>query len=272
MDVYTPQTIIVPSLDAPVPLHATGDWHIGEGGCAESTLRRAVERAAKDPRAIVLLLGDLGSFIAPDDKRWEPAAIAEGLTIPDLADWGGVLVERIAKIAEPIRNRVIGAVEGNHEAVFSRRNNWDVHRALCSKVGCRALGYSALFTLRFEEKGKPKHSRELRVFATHGAGGAATAGGKLRRLERHMESVDAALVLVGHMHAQLELTRTTLAEGDARIDQRRQVGVICGTYLRGYSQGVSGYSERKGYPPTDLGHARIVIVPETGDLSVGWVR
>jgi hypothetical protein len=45
------------------------------------------------------------------------------------------------------------------------------------------------------------------------------------------------------------------------------VGVISGSYLKTYAQGVTTYGEQKGYEPTSLGAAWVQIHPESRRLE-----
>jgi hypothetical protein len=270
MDLYTPTPVRVRSLDDAISLHCLSDWHIGEHGCSESALRRHIDQIAKKKRAIVLLGGDLGGFIAPSDRRWDAESVAEGVSARDLRDWGGMLVRRIADIAGPIAPKIVGALEGNHEASYSVRASVDVHTAICDAIPCRRLGYSAILPIEIVDAAGD--TATLWIFATHGAGGASRPGGKMNRLRSHMEITDCDLVIVGHMHEQLSTTRHVLTARSGEIVAREQLGVCTGTYLRSYAEGASGYGERAGYAPTPIGHAEISIVPRTLAMSVAWVR
>jgi len=270
MEVYTPTTIRVGRLDEPIRLHATGDWHLGERGCAAQRLRTAIEAAAAEDDSVALLLGDLASLVAYDDRRWDPSQMPEGIPASALADWGETCVELVAAMAAPLRGRIVGLLSGNHEDVYRRRYHYDAARHMAERLGCRYLGYDALLTLCVRDR--RGREAQIRLRATHGAGYAMTPGGKINRLRRYMEAVDADLVLVGHMHEMLSTTKVHLVQDGDRIRQREQLGVVCGTYLRTYAQGPPGYGERRGYPPVSLGHAAIDIIPTTGQMSVRWIR
>jgi hypothetical protein len=174
----------------------------------------------------------------------------------------------VAAVAEPIAPRVVGVVEGNHEMSYRQHKQQPITRMIAERLGAPALGYTCLFTLRFVAG---KAHRDLAVMATHGSGAAATPGGKLNRLIRTMQSVDADLVLMGHVHDSISYGRARLYQDGDRIGEREQLGVVTGTYLATYSQGHSGYGERAGYAPVRLGHPVITIVPRTLSMSVGWV-
>jgi hypothetical protein len=224
--------------------------------------------AAIRGRDLVMLMGDLGGFIASDDKRWEPEAVAEGLSVRDLSDWGSLLVDRCVDVAQGIRGQVIGSLAGNHELTYSHRHHVAIADQIAAGIGCPSLGYVALITLRFA---CASHERSLRVLATHGSGAAATPGGKLNRLLRTMAIADVDLALMGHVHACMSATALSLRQDGSAIHERSTLGVITGTYLRTYSEGHSGYGERAGYQPTTIGHPVITIVPSTLSMAVRWV-
>lgn len=272
MELPSPKVIKLKSLDHPVRLHATGDWHLGNLGCAETRLRRDMEQIGRERNAAVLLMGDLGDFICSTDKRWEPAAISEKLGIHDLEDWGTTLEAWVSDVAAPLRNKIIGVIEGNHEATYSRQNHSTVNRHISSALGCPPLGYTSLIRLVFEAL---DGSRDMTIMATHGSGGARTEGGKLNRLISTMQIAKADLVLMGHvhtclMHREPRLIRMDLEEG-AELGETSTIGVVTGTYLRTYCHGHSGYGERAGYKPTPIGHPVITITPRTLEMTVGWV-
>jgi hypothetical protein len=133
---------------------------------------------------------------------------------------------------------------------------------------CPALGYSALVGLSFVAGDQ---TRRLEIFATHGAGSAATIGGKINRLVRYMRIFPQAdLVAMGHVHECVAYRKPHLFRSDLDADEHETLGLITGTYLRTYTVGHSGYGERAGYDPTPIGHPVVTIVPETLALSVGW--
>ena len=260
----------VDSLDSPVKLHVTGDWHLGARGCAEQRLEAVIAEGAEDSNARLLLMGDLAEWIPPTDARWDASAVSPSLSIADLARYDQAMLDRIERVTAPWSGRIIGALEGNHEGAYARRHGQDIGALIAEKIGTRNLRYSALLTLRFvDHQGK---TADVSVLATHGAGAAATPGGKLARLVRLMQSADVDLSLMGHVHVCLDARHTVLRQDGDEIGARETLGVVTGTYLRTYAVGHSGYGERAGYSPVALGHPVISITPRTGEMAVSWAR
>jgi hypothetical protein len=54
-----------------------------------------------------------------------------------------------------------------------------------------------------------------------------------------------------------------------KLTNRTKIGVVSGSYLKTYAQGVTSYGEQKGYEPTTLGAAHVQIRPDTREV---WGR
>jgi hypothetical protein len=170
--------------------------------------------------------------------------------------------ERVTKILSPVKSRIIGSLEGNHEATWRLRGRGHVAQWMADQLGVPMLGYSMLGEITFEAG---KHRRKISLHATHGSGCAITTGAKVNRLERAMVAFPFTdLVLVGHMHIAIENIASRLSLQGGRICEHVQTGIITGSYLRTYPEGASGYSERGGFPPTVIGHRAIEIIPSRG--------
>jgi len=269
MKIYTLEKK-VKDLDAPVRLYAFTDWHVGEKGCSHSAIERCVKRFDEDKGAMAITLGDLGGFITPSDKRFEPEAIDPSMTFSDLNDYGRVVVEKILSLAAPLKGRTIGCLIGNHEVTYMHRNHQDVGKMIAEGLGASCFGYSALIKMKFTD-GKGR-SKVYTVYATHGSGSSASYGGKLNRLVKTMGIAPTAhLVLMGHVHGSMSIEVPYLNHGGKKIGEHVQLGVVCGTTLRTYTEDALGYGERAGYHPTPLRQALVTITPSSGHFASSWV-
>ena len=168
-----------------VRLYTIGDVHLGNGNCALDKAREDVAAIAKDKSARVILQGDLADYIGQADKRWDAATIDPSVRPADLADWGNYLAKQVVKLFRPIRGKIIGALEGNHEATFEARQAQQLHAWTCHELGVRNLGFSCFLDLCF---GVAKHEtrRRYRLLCHPGAGAAQSPGGKINRLVAFM--------------------------------------------------------------------------------------
>jgi len=268
-------TIPVRSLGDTWRLYALGDVHWGNRGCAASKFRGVVERIQHDRRCLAFLMGDQIDAISIQDKRFDPGCLDERAlrSLADLGNMGEVLMDSFAEEVRPIRSKIRVALMGNHEAVYMRRTEHArLHSNFCREMDAIDGGYCCFTDLVFEDPEKKRAT--FRVFAHHGAGAAITPGGKLNRLIRFMDMANADIVLTGHTHESAEYARTRLGSNRecSKITHVDQLGVVCGTFLRTYTQDVTGYGEARGYHPTSIASPAIEIVPATRTLGVRWLR
>ena len=250
-------------------LFSGGDEHLGTKHCADGALRGYVKRIKATPFSAWIGMGDKGEFITPKDPRWDSGVIADWV---DEGDVGHSIENKYKEIYDPIKDTCIGLIKGNHCYSMEAHNNEKVHKHICDDMGVYDLGWSSFIRLIFRRKGS-KEAHEVKVFATHGAGSAITKGGKLNRLQRLMDSFEADIYLVGHMHDLITDKKPYLALNSQNVIQSRQkVGAVTGCYFQTYMQDVpASYGERKNYPPTAIGSIVVTINPSTGEIDVHHV-
>ena len=79
-----------------------------------------------------------------------------------------------------------------------------------------------------------------------------------------MNMFDASLFFLNHVHDQKgqRLVKLGADSTCTKLVARDTIGVISGSYLSSYCQGITGYSERKGYAPVPLGSVKVQIDAE----------
>jgi hypothetical protein len=262
-------------------IYALGDIHWGNFGCSLDTLHRDIATIKADPLAKVILMGDLADYISPADKRWDPSCVTPRAKISDMGDWGKYLARGVVAELTPIKDKIIGGLSGNHEHTFECRQAQQLHAWTCAELGIPDWGYCCFLDLSFRYVGskggyKVKRSvhrngnenygisRTYRFFCHHGAGAAQTPGGKTNRLVAFMNSNEADIFLIGHVHEK-DVKRLDILSADNLcrvITSRKKLGVFTGTYLKTYQEGARpGYGERAGYRPVPLGCSVLEIQP-----------
>lgn len=268
------------------------DLHLLAKACAEHDIIRQRDAILNDPYTFWIGGGDYGEFIGfGDAKRFDPDAVDEKVKVADLAQLGKVTYTKVRDLFMPIRDKCLGMIVGNHEKQYMRRlQQEDLHGWLCSELGVPNLGYSCFMDVIFcrttgqsivprfadsipPRRGKIRHSgsSSFRIWCHHGAGAAQTKGGKINRLVSFMRHFDADIFFMGHVHDQMG-ARIQVLTADSKCEKlqnREKIGVISGSYLKTYAQGVTSYGEQKGYEPTTLGAAWVSIRPATREL---WGR
>ena len=279
--------IVHPSRSDVIKIWNLSDLHIINAACAVRDIERDVETIRNDPCSFWLGGGDYCDFIGYTDKRFDPDSVADWVSVQDLSRLGDVGYRRIRDMLYPIRHKCLGLLLGNHEKKYlQHKEQADRQAWLCQELELPAngnLGYCSIFDVLFvrascaeptcawsRPKGvnRSKTQLKMRVFAHHGAGFAQTPGGKLNRLIQFMQSFNADLYFCGHVHDQVGRREPTLGcNADcSKITKHERLGLISGSYLKTYAQGVCTYGEQRGYRPTCLGAAWAEINPETGDM------
>lgn len=242
-------------------IYPSGDWHLGARGCHEGKLKAMLKRVEKDPFARLLLMGDLGDFIGRNDPRFESEQLADWIITAKISALLDIQVDYIVELLWPVKDKILGALCGNHEEKVKKYYGTDVHGRLCHALGIEDLTYSALLVLHFVRN---RNRALFTIYAHHGHGGGRKIGSKANRLHDTSGYVDADIFLLGHVHER-GWSQAPVLGADPREDclraEERLFG-LTGTYLETYAMGSSNYGETAGYPPTSLGGISFVITPE----------
>ncbi len=275
--------IVHPSRSDELVIYDLADIHDGNRACALSDFKRDRDRIRDDPNAFWVGGGDYGEYISVSDRRFASQTVAEWITVEDLGHLGSTIRKHIRDLFQPIKHKCLGLLLGNHEISYARaKEQEDMHSWLCVSLGVPNLGYCALLDIVFVRKpgckrprlvatapGKGHTSQTFRLFLHHGAGYAQTEGGKINKLVQFMRNFDADIYMVAHVHDQTGKRVIEIAADSActKLIDRQRLGIITGSYLKTYAQGVTGYGEIKGYRPVPLGARFVSIRPETREMK-----
>lgn len=240
-----------------VRLYALGDIHWGAPGCAEDTLRATVAEIANNEHAYWLGMGDYIDAVTHNDRRrFNPAHyVGTRYKISDLADLAQIQADEFVEVVEPIKDKCIGLIEGNHEWVNPKHNAADIMARIVAGIEAPYLGPSAFVHL-YVMDAVDKTRYKLTVWAHHGFGGGRLAGGDALTLQRLIMQAEADIYLMGHRHKSIILPEVSLYANEAEppdIVHRPRVGGMTGTFLKSSAQNTSDYAEQLGLPPVVLG-------------------
>lgn len=167
---------------------------------------------------------------------------------------------RAAEMLEPIRDRILCIVPGNHEL---RRGNRDVDDDpmydIAAKLDLEDIYRQNMAIVQVnmsdsETRCKTRHSYIIVV--THGCGGGALTGGAVNRAERWGQQVDGAdVVVLGHTHKGF-VTRPQKIVVDPRasIAQMRTYTVLTAESWLGYGD----YALAKQLPAAESGNPQVL--------------
>ena len=213
-------------------------------------------------------MGDYAEWITSKDPRWDPsqAVITPWVEQDNIAESQRKWID---KLFEPIKDKCIGLLYGNHEESIRRYNNDNVHKNICDDLGVDNLGYSCFVHLSFRRRNS-KEVHRVKCAFTHGTGAARTEGGRINYLVRFMSDFEAQIYGYAHVHHIATYSPDSLVTTDnLMIKSKGKVGALTGCWFRTYTQGeFACYGEQKIYKPTRIGSPRFVINPDKGKIGV----
>jgi len=209
-----------------------GDLHIGDPAFDEKQLDKELKKIKEIENRFVVLHGDLINNAirnSVSDIYTEEMPPEKQLEI---------LVEKF----EPIKNKILGISQGNHEFRTYKESGIDILKIFAQALGLKDY-YDADGALLFISFGKNKYRDNIRhvlsLYFTH-------MGGNKNRLIDMADIVDADVYFRGHYH-NVEVKKVDVFRTDKRyktINKETKTFVQNGSCLK-----YSGYIQMKGYAP-----------------------
>lgn len=176
------------------------DVHLGSRECREQDFISFIDEIKNTPNAFVILGGDLC-----DNGLKNSLTNVYRASMPPSSQ-----KKMMAKILEPIRDRILCSVSGNHEYRSVRDSDDDVCYDIMAKLDLSHLHRENMAFLKIQlgpqitESGARSFSKRRPSYTfmvAHGAGSGALPGGVINRNERFgyaISGVDA--IILGHSH------------------------------------------------------------------------
>lgn len=229
-----------------------GDLHSPSPNCRMDKFKDLVSYIADTQNCYAIGMGDLLDAIVITDKRFDPSEKDTNLDEQ---------TERLKLTLEPIKDRIICLLTGNHEYTIHMRGYGDPTRRLCRELGVKYGGYSCFIKLHVEPK---THKKDLVIYAHHGWQSGRQTGGTINTVERLAQHFDADIFMLGHAHKLSATKQVKIGWGGAR----KLAFINTGSFLQTASIGTCNYAERKGFPPLKLGVAKIKWYVKRNDIHV----
>ncbi len=256
-----------------------GDIHVGKRNCDEGAIRKQVAevlKRSKMPNRIVMAIfgGDQANAISPSDiRRFDFNELADWFVESDaektremLSDMANQEVNRLVDIFSPIKHLIIGAVKGNHEDMMRKRQNVNIHKALCDRLEIDDLTDEAFIRLKFVRADVA--ASIVKIYIRHGYGGGRTAGAEPCKLARMLDEWENADVcLTGHSHTYCiappkpVLYVPNRAELPKALLTRYRFAANWGCWLLSHLAGEGSYESSACYPARPMMTVKVVVWP-----------
>lgn len=180
-----------------IELFPMSDLHIGDNMCDFKLIMERIEYIKNTPNAYCILDGDL-----MDTAVCSSIGDTYGANLQPMEQ-----LKQCVKIFEPIKDKILCVLPGNHENRVYKTDGLDITEIMCAQLGIpeKYSPTTALLFVRFGKVAKTGHNRPqlYTIYVTHGSGGGRREGGKVNRLADLAAIVDADIYIHGHTHLPL---------------------------------------------------------------------
>lgn len=240
-----------------------GCLHFGHIGTQEKAIRAMVDYIAAAPNRRLVLLGDVTDGISVSDARFNPREVAPWLSTEDLSNRIMLEAERAVDFLNPIRDRIDGLIEGNHERKPRSVSQVDLHRVLAKGLGVESLGQAAI--LRYVFVGRDAgESAPVSFYCEHGSGGAGTVGVVINKMTQRAKMFPGADAYVGAHHHKSGCGTAETVRYEPSTGELNRVSVLAvtvGTFMEYYEKGTETYGQTFGMPVSSIGPASFLVRP-----------
>jgi len=245
-----------------------GDLHCGDkafGKESRKKLNGLVDWVIAHPNARVILNGDLLNTATRISKT---SPFEQNMTLEEQ-------ITEVANLLSPVKDRIIGAVCGNHEKRIMDHAGFDPTISILTTLGISVqdnyFKHCGVIKVKVGKKnryGKESSRVSYTVVFHHTTGGGKKIGSKLQRVDemRHSTVGNADVYFGSHNHALATaiMVCNEYNPYSETIEQRKQVVVSCGGYL----EWNESYAEAMQLEPLELGSPRVRLDGKTKDIRV----
>lgn len=222
-----------------ITLYPISDVHWGASECMEDEFRAYIKKIETDPTAAVILAGDI---LNNGIKSSKTDAYKEKYS-PD------VQKEMMIDILDPISDKIVAGVAGNHEYRTMRESCQDVMKDIfmALRIKDRYEPDAAFVKISLGEKPNKKPATYM-IFLTHGAGGGATLGSGISKQDTYQLSIEGVDISVsGHTHkpAKVPSARLVFDSRNNNVIRGNTLIFVCTAWLD-----YGGYPVRGQMRPT----------------------
>lgn len=240
-----------------IHVYPIADLHIGSAACKIKEIKEYIKMIAEDPIGYAVVLGDLCNTAT----KASVSDVYDELMTPMEE------METAVEILEPIKDRILLMIEGNHERRINKAEGVCITKVIARQLGIvdKFDASSAVLFLRFgaseSQKAGSSHKAGSPIlytfYASHGSGGGSTIGGKANSLSKKGKvAPDTDIVICGHTHQSLVFNEAyyKLDERNNSVKLKEKTYCSCRSFL-GYEK----YADDFGFAPSTEFNPMIVL-------------
>ena len=236
------------------------DLHIGDSQCDYKLILERIEYIKNTPNAYCILDGDLMDTAIASSIGDTYSAVIQPME----------QLNHCVKIFEPIKDKILAVLPGNHENRVYKSDGIDLTEIMCAQLGIpeKYSPTTALLFIRFGDKGGHHHNRTMTYsgYITHGSGSGKREGGKVNRLADLAAIVDADFYVHAHVHLPVifkeSYFRVNIIQSTVSLVDK--LFVNCGASLY-----YGGYGDKAGFKPASRSTPTIYLDGHKRDM---WAK
>ena len=223
-------------------VYPLADVHLGAEGAEVQAFYALVNQIAKEPNSYVTLQGDL----IDNGTRNSVTNIFRATMPPSQQK------REMAKALEPIRDKILCLLPGNHERRSGKDADDDPMYDIAAKLDLEDRYREDIAFIRIALGRNHTRSSNGRQYSytlacVHGAGGGSLPGGMVNRADRFMQAMDGVDIFIhGHSHKPycLRGSKLVIDAANKRVTRRPTLTMCAGAWL-----GYVGYPVEKMLTP-----------------------
>lgn len=236
-----------------------GDVHLGAAEHMESAWREFRTAVQNEENTYIILLGDLCN----NAIRNSVSNVYDEVLRP--REQKRLMVEML----EPLRDKILCAVPGNHEARSSKEVDDDVMYDVMAKLDLEDLYRENIAFLKIQIGNLTSNGTRNPTYTfaiTHGGGGGILTGGAVNRAERFGYAIDGAdALIVGHTHKPFNTYpgKIKIDANNNRVSVKPFHVVNCSSWLD-----FAGYAMKHMMLPTAHVAQKILLSGKSKDMKI----
>lgn len=248
-----------------------GDIHEGNANHAETEFKEAVKYIKENQnKTYVIGMGDYIDGINHKDPRFDPVEICRKYKLRDLKNLPVKQVENLLAALNPIQDKFIGLIAGNHEEKYVKHNSFDPVWLMSQKMTSKPkiLGYNGWVKFGFfYENDRRRSNFNIDIALSHGIGGGGFREGyPVNLIHDIFRFIDADVHIMGHIHQMIvDVTSERITVLKNKIKRRKVLYGSNGCFMRKEKIGTRGYFEGKKGKPSSIGMLKLT-------LDLGWKK
>ena len=216
------------------------DLHLGDSMSDFKLIMERIEYIKNTPNVYCILGGDL-----MDTAICSSIGDTYGANLQPMEQ-----LKQCVKIFEPIKDKILAVLPGNHENRVYKSDGLDMTELMCAQLGIpeKYSPTTALLFVRFGQQSGHRHNRPqlYSIYVTHGSGGGRKEGGKVNRLADLASIVDSDIYIHSHTHLPV-----VFKESFYRVSgSNSSVALVEKLFVNtGATLDYGGYGDKAGFKP-----------------------